>query len=64
MNKFGHIEVGSVARKAALIWLHEVQEHEAFMEKSIADWPEKTYQLAIHIQEAINEAIKTEEYSP
>jgi len=63
MNKFGHIMVGNVARRAALLWLHEVPEHLELMEKPIADWPEKTYQLAIHIQEAINEAKKTEEYA-
>jgi hypothetical protein len=52
------ITVGSIARSSALTWLHEVQEHEELMRKSIAEWPEKTYHLAIHIQIAIDEAVR------
>lgn len=51
------ITVGDIAKRSALKWLHEVQEHEGLMRQSIADWPYKTYNLAIHIQQAITEAI-------
>jgi len=51
------IIVGSIARKSALVWFHEAGEHEELMRKSIADWPYKTYNLAVHIQLAIDEAI-------
>jgi len=57
MSAWNEITVGDIAKKSALVWLHEVQEHEVMMRKSIAEWPTPTYQLAIHIQEAIIEAI-------
>jgi len=62
MSEWKYILVGQVARRSALLWLHEDKEHGTLMRKSIADWPEKTYQLAIHIQEAINEAKNAEKY--
>jgi len=53
------IGIGDIAKRAALVWLHEVQEHEELMRKPVGDWPDRTAQLAIHIQTAINEAIVT-----
>lgn len=53
-----HTTVGTVAKQSALVWLHEVQEHEGLMRKSIAEWPEKTYRLAVHIQLAIDEEVQ------
>jgi len=58
-NAWSKITVGDIAKRSALVWLHEVQEHEILMRQSIADWPTPTYQLAIHIQQAIIEAIHT-----
>ncbi len=54
------ITVGTKAKKAALVWLHEVQEHEDLLRKSISHWPEKTYQLAVHIQQAIGQTVSDE----
>lgn len=51
------ITVGDIAKRSALKWLHEVQEHEGLMRQDFKDWPDRTYQLAIHIQKAINTAI-------
>ena len=56
-NTWNEIVVGDIAKKSALEWFHEVQEHEPLMRKSIAQWPDRTYQLAIHIQQAIIEAV-------
>jgi len=49
------LTVTDVAKLSALTWLHEVQEHEGLMRQSIAQWPAKTFQLAVHIQCAIAE---------
>lgn len=51
------ITVGDIAKRSALVWLHEVQEHEGLMRQNITLWPDRTYQLAIHIQQAINAAV-------
>jgi len=60
MNKdtapWEHVTVTHIAKLSALTWLHECQEHENLMRQSVALWPEKTYQLAVHIQCAISEA--------
>jgi hypothetical protein len=50
------IHVSPVAKKASLVWLYEVQEHEGWLRKSIAQRPEKAYRHAVHIQEAMDEA--------
>jgi hypothetical protein len=51
-----HVVLTHIAKLSALTWLHECQEHENLMHKSAAEWPGKTYQLAVHIQCAISEA--------
>lgn len=48
------IVVGEVAKRAAVTWLHEACEYDELLAKSISEWPENTFYLAVHVQEAIN----------